>query len=251
VTLTGHTDVPAGDEEALKAAVSQQPVSIAIEADKTAFQSYSGGILDNPACGKKLDHGVLIVGYGTDGGKDYWKVKNSWGATWGEDGYIRMVRGKDQCGLATQPSYPTGVKAASGPSPGPSPPSPSPPSPPSPSGAHHYEDPKGGCRSDEIDIQIQGVSGAICTPVCPSLWPLQHCPTDVPDGVTAKPQCALQDASSKKKYCALICSPGSNDECGANASCKSIQGTGICTYDDANGSDAVVKFEFSGKEVVV
>merc|ERR1712118_515497 len=128
---------PSKDENALKAAVSKQPVSVAIEADKSAFQLYKGGVLDNPACGTQLDHGVLVVGYGTDGGKDYWKVKNSWGSTWGEQGYLRMVRNKNQCGIAQQPSYPTGAKA-SGPPP-PSPPSPpptphSPPSPPSPPG---------------------------------------------------------------------------------------------------------------------
>lgn len=74
VTITGHTDVPSKDEDALKAAVSKQPVSVAIEADKSAFQLYSGGVLDSAACGTSLDHGVLVVGYGTDG-KDYWKVK--------------------------------------------------------------------------------------------------------------------------------------------------------------------------------
>merc|ERR1712232_600734 len=74
VTVTSHTDVPSKDETSLKAAVSQQTVSVAIEADKSAFQLYSGGVLDNPACGTQLDHGVLVVGYGTDDGKDYWKV---------------------------------------------------------------------------------------------------------------------------------------------------------------------------------
>merc|ERR1719191_709163 len=129
VTNTGHTDVPAKDEDALKSAVAKGPVSVAIEADKSAFQLYKSGILDSSSCGTKLDHGVLVVGYGTDG-KDYWKVKNSWGASWGEKGYIRMVRNKNQCGIAQQPSYPTGAKAA-----GPSPPSPpSPPAPPSPPG---------------------------------------------------------------------------------------------------------------------
>jgi len=87
MTITGHTDVPSRNEAALQQAVSQQPVSVAIEADKSAFQLYSGGILDNSACGTNLDHGVLVVGYGTEG-EDYWKVKNSWGTSWGEKGYI-------------------------------------------------------------------------------------------------------------------------------------------------------------------
>merc|ERR1719183_386935 len=126
VTITGHTDVPSNDESALKAAVSQQTVSVAIEADKSAFQLYKGGVLDNSACGKQLDHGVLVVGYGTDG-KDYWKVKNSWGASWGEKGYIRMVRGSNQCGIGNQPSYPV---VSGSPSPTPTPPTPTPPPPP-------------------------------------------------------------------------------------------------------------------------
>merc|ERR1719421_523376 len=134
VTITGYNDVPAGNETALLSAVAQQPVSIAIEADKSAFQSYKSGVLDSPFCGTQLDHGVLLVGYGTQSGplgsKDYWIVKNSWGETWGEDGYIRMVRGKNMCGLANQASYPKGVTKAS---PSPSPPSPTPPSPTPPS----------------------------------------------------------------------------------------------------------------------
>merc|ERR1712038_2161835 len=95
--------------EALMDAVAQQPVSIAIEADKSAFQLYRGGILSR-TCGSKLDHGVLLVGYGTDNGQDYWKVKNSWGASFGEYGYIRLKRGKGgagECGLLSgPPSFP-------------------------------------------------------------------------------------------------------------------------------------------------
>ena len=178
----------------------------------------------------------IVVGYGTDdaSSKDYWKVKNSWGATWGEQGYIRMVRGKNQCGLANSASYPTGVKAASPspPGPGPSPPSPSPPA-----GKTHYGDPKDGCLSDEIEVTIQGVQGDFCTPSCGFF---KQCPSDKPTGVTAAPQCALSDSKSSKKYCALICAPSlpildqktADDQCGENASCKAIQGVGICTYDD-------------------
>jgi len=112
--VSGSTDVTAYDEDALKSAVAQQPVSVAIEADKSAFQFYSSGVLDSTACGTSLDHGVLLVGYGFDSssGKDYWKVKNSWGSTWGEDGYIRMVRGKNMCGISQQASYPTGATSA-------------------------------------------------------------------------------------------------------------------------------------------
>jgi len=115
VTVGGYIDVAADDEAALKSAVAQQPVSVAIEADKSVFQLYSGGVLDSASCGKQLDHGVLVVGYGTDAGTNYWKVKNSWGATWGEEGYIRMARGSNMCGIASQPSYPTGAKSYTAP----------------------------------------------------------------------------------------------------------------------------------------
>lgn len=106
--VTGFKDVPARDMEALMEAVSKQPVSIGIEADQVAFQLYSGGVLTKK-CGSKLDHGVLLVGYGTDHGVDYWKVKNSWGPSWGEEGYIRMQRGNStdgECGVKLMASYP-------------------------------------------------------------------------------------------------------------------------------------------------
>jgi len=104
-TISKYVDVKVGDEDALLQAVAKQPVSIAIEADQQGFQFYSGGVFDG-ACGTELDHGVLAVGFGTDSGKDFWIVKNSWGGSWGEKGYIRLVRGKDQCGLTKAASYP-------------------------------------------------------------------------------------------------------------------------------------------------
>mmetsp|Transcript_6648 Transcript_6648/g.10973 ORF Transcript_6648/g.10973 Transcript_6648/m.10973 type:complete len:361 (+) Transcript_6648:87-1169(+) len=85
-------DVPNTADE-LVAALADQPVSVAIEADKQSFQFYKSGVYSDPKCGNNLDHGVLAVGYGTsDEGEDYFLVRNSWGATWGAEGYIKMAR---------------------------------------------------------------------------------------------------------------------------------------------------------------
>jgi len=116
-SVTGFKDVTVNSVEALMTALAQQPVSVAIEADSIFFQLYSGGVMQF-WCGTKLDHGVLAVGYGTDGSTDYWKVKNSWGATWGEAGFFRLLRGKGgagECGLLSgPPSYPVVSGAAAG-----------------------------------------------------------------------------------------------------------------------------------------
>jgi len=110
-----HTDVDQ-TEGALEAAVAQQPVSVAIEADKAVFQHYTGGVLTNDACGSQLDHGVLAVGYGVDKGQKYWKVKNSWGTVFGEEGYIRIEKGSasdgGECGIRKGAVFPTIKKAA-------------------------------------------------------------------------------------------------------------------------------------------
>jgi len=108
--ITSYVDVPQNSEDALQAAVAMQPVSVAIEADQSGFQFYSGGVFSG-TCGTALDHGVLAVGYGTQDGQLFWKVKNSWGASWGVNGYILMVRqtgtgNPGQCGIAMEPSYP-------------------------------------------------------------------------------------------------------------------------------------------------
>ncbi|KAD4889047.1 hypothetical protein R6Q59_034063 [Mikania micrantha] len=115
VSIDGHEDVPKNNEKALMKAVAHQPVAVAIDAGGGDFQFYSEGVFTGK-CGTQLDHGVAAVGYGTtlDGTK-YWIVRNSWGAEWGEKGYIRMQRDisdkRGLCGIAMEASYP--IKSSS------------------------------------------------------------------------------------------------------------------------------------------
>jgi C1A family cysteine protease len=111
VEISSCVDVTKNNQIDLKEAVSMGPVSIAIEADTKAFQLYTSGVLTGDACGTNLDHGVLIVGYGEESGTEYWLVKNSWGPSWGDEGYIKIERSDSTndpgvCGIAMQPSYP-------------------------------------------------------------------------------------------------------------------------------------------------
>jgi len=98
--------------ESMAKAVSQRPVSVAIEADEQSFQFYKSGVLMGAKCGATLDHGVLVVGYGTEDGTDYWKVKNSWATTWGDAGYLKIEKdaksndGKGACGVLLAASFP-------------------------------------------------------------------------------------------------------------------------------------------------
>lgn len=112
VHISSCSDVKPNDQISLKAAVAMQPVAVAIEADTRYFQSYSGGILTSSSCGTNLDHGVLVVGYGTENGQDYWLVKNSWGTSWGDKGYVKIARTSSTndpgvCGIAMDPSFPS------------------------------------------------------------------------------------------------------------------------------------------------
>ena len=108
--ISSFKDVIPNSLTGLMTALAQQPVSVAVEADQSVFQFYSSGVMTKP-CGTALDHGVLAVGYGTLGGLDYYKVKNSWGPSWGMGGYILLGRGANytaagQCGVQMVPSFP-------------------------------------------------------------------------------------------------------------------------------------------------
>jgi len=101
--ITGVTHVQSGSASALQSALNQHPVAIGIQADQSAFQFYSSGILTG-TCGTNLDHSVLAVGYDTTNA--YWKVKNSWGTSWGDRGYVRLSMSGDKCGILDDASYP-------------------------------------------------------------------------------------------------------------------------------------------------
>ena len=109
--VSKFVDVEPASDLAFTTALAQQPVSVAIEADQREFQLYKSGVFTG-ACGTNLDHGVLAVGYGIDNGVEYYKVKNSWSTTWGENGYIRLGKGanynggKGQCGILLEASFP-------------------------------------------------------------------------------------------------------------------------------------------------
>jgi C1A family cysteine protease len=107
--VTGYNKVGGllgANKKDMQAAVQQQPVTIAIEADQSSFQHYESGVLTS-GCGTNLDHAVLAVGYGTESGNDYWLVKNSWGTSWGQSGYIKIGSDSNVCGVLNQAGYPS------------------------------------------------------------------------------------------------------------------------------------------------
>ena len=114
--ISSTVSVSANSDNAMMTALAQQPVSVAIEADQSTFQLYKSGVFTG-SCGTNLDHGVLLVGYGTMNGLDYYIMKNSWSSGWGDQGYMYMARGLDasgkpynsgkgQCGVLMQGVYP-------------------------------------------------------------------------------------------------------------------------------------------------
>jgi len=111
-SVTGVKILQSGQESAIQSAVAKVgPVAVAIDAGQQSFQHYKSGVYVDAKCDKvNQNHVVLAVGYGSEGGKDYWLIKNSWGTTFGIKGYIKMARNHDnQCGIANYGVYPTGV----------------------------------------------------------------------------------------------------------------------------------------------
>jgi C1A family cysteine protease len=227
--VVGFKDVEPDHDDSLEEALTKGPVSVAIEADKEIFQFYKSGVLSKK-CGQKLDHGVLAVGYGTLNGVDYWKVKNSWGPNWGKDGYIFLRRGSGEqsdpetsggeCGILHQASFPVVQKSMD-----------LAPTPP------HYEPPP--CGHDEVQAKVKGSeTGVLCAPECGSN---NQCVQDKPPGTTAEPACVLENSSTEKKYCALVCSK--DTECPKNAKCSLMGGNmGICLYPQKGSSNTVLEF---------
>jgi C1A family cysteine protease len=104
--VSTYHSVQRNNANALRAAIEKNPVSIAIEADKRVFQLYKSGVLSGSSCGTNLDHGVLAVGYGASGSQNYAIVKNSWGGSWGNKGYVWIATDNNTCGILMQPAYP-------------------------------------------------------------------------------------------------------------------------------------------------
>ncbi|XP_010999738.1 PREDICTED: low-temperature-induced cysteine proteinase-like [Populus euphratica] len=137
VSIDGYKDVDETDS-ALLCAAAQQPISVGMDGSAIDFQLYTGGIYDGDCSDDPddIDHAVLIVGYGSENGEDYWIVKNSWGTSWGIEGYFYIKRNTDLpygvCAINAMASYPTKEASAPSPTSPPSPPSPPPPPPPPP-----------------------------------------------------------------------------------------------------------------------
>jgi len=110
--VSSYVTVQPSSDDAMMTGLNVEPVSIAIEADTRSFQLYSSGVYtDAKGCGTQLDHAVVLVGYDTCSDGDYYILRNSWGTSWGESGYMRIGRGSEygksgMCGLLLDPMYP-------------------------------------------------------------------------------------------------------------------------------------------------
>nr|AJF94915.1 cathepsin L6 [Nephilengys cruentata] len=113
----GYLEIPYGDEEALKKAVGLLgPIAAGLDGSPESFRHYSGGIYSDPACSNTtLSHALTVIGYGTEDGTDYWLVKNSWGKSWGQGGFGKLLRNSNNhCGIASRALFPVLEKNSDG-----------------------------------------------------------------------------------------------------------------------------------------
>ncbi|KAF9686774.1 hypothetical protein SADUNF_Sadunf02G0024700 [Salix dunnii] len=193
VTIDKYVDVPPNNEKQLLQAVAAQPVSVGICGSERAFQMYSKGIFTGP-CSTSLDHAVLIVGYGSENGVDYWIVRNSWGTSWGMSGYMHMQRnsGNSQgvCGINMLASYP--VKTS---------PNPPPPPPPGPNRCNFFTRCGAGetccCASKFFGICISWMCCRLDSAVCCEDR-LHCCPHDYPICDTDRNLCLKRSGNATR-----------------------------------------------------
>ena len=112
-TIGNYYKIQVGDEAALKEAlVTYGPVSICLDVSPNTFSSYKSGVWDGKSstgtqCSATINHAMLLVGYGTENGVDYWLIRNSWGSGWGDKGYIKVkANGSNLCGITTESVVP-------------------------------------------------------------------------------------------------------------------------------------------------
>jgi len=109
--MMNYYSVPADNAADMETAAASGCMAVGVEADQSSFQFYSSGVLTG-LCGTNIDHGVTVVGYGTMSGTNYWTVKNSWGTSWGMQGYILICKdcnkngNEGECGINMYPAYP-------------------------------------------------------------------------------------------------------------------------------------------------
>jgi len=246
------TDLSQDEDEIASALMQHGPLALGI--NSATMQFYDGGVADPASwmCPPNLDHGVSFVGFGTAGSQKYWVIRNSWGSSWGEQGYYRIVRGTGACGLNTAattalnvtvagvaptplPPTPGPVPLPPTPAPIPVPPTPVPPTPvptpptpqpmpPVPPTGTHYGAPP--CLSDEVELETGG--GIVCGVPCNSD---NECPKDHPAGMKDPfPQCVIK-GDAGKMFCGLEC--GWLGDCPKGASC-SDSSDGACVWPLSN-----------------
>jgi hypothetical protein len=185
--MQAFCDLNPMNESELVGALQFQPVAVGLAVDEE-FMSYKGGILNSKAGstdGRPLNHAAIVVGYTPS----YWRIKNSFGAQWGEGGYARLARnvgGAGQYGILTSPSYPSVISPST--------------KYPKPVKPHKYDKPP--CKDGEAELAVAGLPGKICTSPCSKSQP---CPTNQGKGADAQVLCALEDPRTQQKYCALLC----------------------------------------------